>query len=88
MFDAWGKIPSGILVGSQYDFGSFDECLEVNYKENSSTTFVGQYCLAQIILPEQSARTKHYRPALVKSDVVVPSKGLGTTRMLPTFDTQ
>lgn len=56
VFDAWGKIPSGILLGNQYELGNFDECLEVNYKENMST-FVGQYCLTQINvkLPEQTA---------------------------------
>lgn len=54
MFDAWGKFPSGILLGNQFEFGSFDECLEINNNENQ-LTFIGQYCLAQvkITLPEE-----------------------------------
>lgn len=49
VLDAWGKLPSGILYANQFDFGNFDECLGVNYNGNSST-FVGQYCLANINL--------------------------------------
>lgn len=85
MFDAWGKIPSGILVGNQYEFGSFDECLGVNYSENRST-FVGQYCLAQIkvILPVETARAIPVTKAKFKPDVI-QYKGMDTSRMMPTF---
>lgn len=82
MFDAWGKIPSGILVGNQYDFGSFDECMAVNYNENNFT-FVGQYCMARIMLPEQSAGSIPITRAASKPDFV----HYGGFRVLPTFDT-
>lgn len=51
MFDAWGKLPSGILSGNMYEFGNFDQCLEINHEiENvvQNNNFVGQYCLTQI----------------------------------------
>lgn len=82
VFDAWGKIPSGILVGNHFDFGSFDECLAVNYNENNST-FVGQYCMAQIMLPDQSARGIPITHATFKPN----DKQYRGFRMLPTFDT-
>lgn len=87
MFDAWGKIPSGILVGNKYEFGSFDECLAVNYNESGST-FVGQYCLAHVnvILPEESARAIPVTKAIFKPDVQF--KGLDTTRMMSTFESK
>lgn len=71
MFDAWGKIPSGILAGNQYEFGSFDECLGVNYNDNRST-FIGQYCLAQVkvILPEEFARVIPVTEAIFKTDLI------------------
>lgn len=47
--DSSGKIPSGILYGSQYDFGHFDECLQVQTTNKNHEIF-GKYCLTSIEL--------------------------------------
>lgn len=39
VFDATGKLPSGILSGNVNQYGNFDECLSVKN---------AQYCLAEI----------------------------------------
>ncbi|XP_056635445.1 nose resistant to fluoxetine protein 6-like [Diorhabda sublineata] len=46
MFDSTTKFPNGILEGSNYDFGNFDECIrtEVSYENYN---FTGKYCLAK-----------------------------------------
>lgn len=44
MFDAWGEIPSGLLVKNTYNFGAYDECLNVKI-ENDTNEIKTQYCL-------------------------------------------
>lgn len=46
MLDSSTKIPEGVLVGTINHMGNFDECLEVNVKEDWGS-FKGQYCLAE-----------------------------------------
>lgn len=46
MFDATTKFPSGILYGSSYDFGNFDECLEVKIPKNDET-LNGKFCMVK-----------------------------------------
>ncbi|KAJ8944865.1 hypothetical protein NQ314_009355 [Rhamnusium bicolor] len=46
MFDANAKYPSGILYGSTYDLGNFDQCMEVKVPLRS-TQFTGKYCIAK-----------------------------------------
>lgn len=49
VFDATSKFPSGILVGSTYEMGNFDECIQIQvYTEDEE--FFGKYCLATIKL--------------------------------------
>ena len=54
MFDAGTKIPEGVLFGSSYHFGNFDECINVAVdipKDNGEEdTLKGQYCLATVNL--------------------------------------
>ncbi|KAJ8984562.1 hypothetical protein NQ317_006024 [Molorchus minor] len=47
MSDATSKFPSGILYGSAYDLGNFDQCVEVKvpYKQEE---FSGKYCTAKL----------------------------------------
>ncbi|CAB3382226.1 Hypothetical predicted protein [Cloeon dipterum] len=45
MFDASVKFPTGVLYGSTYDFGNFDECMQVQSQRNDIN---GKYCLARI----------------------------------------
>lgn len=48
MFDATTKFPTGILYGSSYDFGNFDECIGIKsfYEERQLS---GRYCMAKFV---------------------------------------
>lgn len=46
MFDATAKFPSGVLYGSTYSLGNFDQCVEVKVPYRSDE-FSGKYCLAK-----------------------------------------
>ncbi|XP_060528416.1 nose resistant to fluoxetine protein 6-like isoform X2 [Cylas formicarius] len=59
MFDATGKMPSGILYGSSHDLGNFDECLEVKVPYNEEE-FFGQYCMAKFtVVPPKDVQIVH-----------------------------
>lgn len=45
VLDAWGKIPSGILDGNFYEFGSFSECFHINKGKN---VYNSKYCMGQL----------------------------------------
>lgn len=47
MFDATSKFPSGILSGSTYGMGNYDECLKVKVPLKNDS-FSGKYCLATL----------------------------------------
>ncbi|XP_064215056.1 nose resistant to fluoxetine protein 6 [Tribolium castaneum] len=46
MFDASSKFPTGLLSGSTYDFGNFDECVEVSGPVTEEK-IQGRYCMAK-----------------------------------------
>ena len=50
MADAWGKIPSGILMGNTYELGNYDQCIGIEYESQQSGKIQGQYCLAGVVL--------------------------------------
>lgn len=47
MFDAWGKIPSGMLYRNIYDFGNYDQCVESDVTLDGIHV-IGQYCIVPI----------------------------------------
>jgi hypothetical protein len=47
VLDSSTKIPEGVMVGTLMHMGDFEECLEVNVKEEWGS-FKGQHCLADI----------------------------------------
>uniref|UniRef100_A0A1Y1LDZ7 Nose resistant-to-fluoxetine protein N-terminal domain-containing protein n=1 Tax=Photinus pyralis TaxID=7054 RepID=A0A1Y1LDZ7_PHOPY len=47
MFDATSKLPSGIGTGNTADLGSFEECIEVNQRIDSSNSLRGRYCFGE-----------------------------------------
>lgn len=53
MFDAWGKLPSGILYGNYYSAGNYDQCLNIESDKNDESSnneiIRGQYCLVDFI---------------------------------------
>ena len=47
VFDASAKSPQGLLFGSSYHMGNFDECVGI-IEPGDGMTIEGQYCLATI----------------------------------------
>lgn len=47
MHDAWGSIPSGIFSGNLFDFGNFDQCVNLQH-ESSVGEILGQHCTLMI----------------------------------------
>lgn len=45
VFDAWAKMPSGIINGNFMDFGSYAQCFDVKRNERVYET---QYCLGHL----------------------------------------
>ncbi|XP_041447569.1 nose resistant to fluoxetine protein 6-like [Drosophila obscura] len=50
MFDSWGSLPAGILVGHFKDLGHYDECVNIEQAITSNYNLMGKYCLAQLPL--------------------------------------
>lgn len=57
MFDATSKFPNGILVGSTYDMGNFDECVQTKATLNDEE-FSGKYCLATLLIESTNNSTQ------------------------------
>jgi hypothetical protein len=47
VLDSSTKIPEGVLEGTLTHMGNFEECLEVNVKEEWGS-FKGQHCLVDV----------------------------------------
>lgn len=64
--DAWGKIPSGILQGNFFEFGSYDQCLAIKHDTEIAEigTFKGQYCLAKLGFKASDSQQKFNRQKL------------------------
>ncbi|XP_069691619.1 nose resistant to fluoxetine protein 6-like [Periplaneta americana] len=49
MLDATSKVPSGLMQGNVFEFGNFDECLDVDVHEDWGS-FIGQHCVTMFKL--------------------------------------
>lgn len=58
MFDASAKSPQGLLFGSSYHMGNFDECMAIEDPGDNGVSVTGQYCLATILWPEAEEAKK------------------------------
>lgn len=47
-YDATAKIPTGVLAGSVYQLGNFDECLDLGPGDGAPAGIRGRYCLAEV----------------------------------------
>ncbi|XP_048511652.1 nose resistant to fluoxetine protein 6-like [Athalia rosae] len=47
-YDASGKFPEGVLGGSLYQLGNFDECLQIGQSDDAPPGVYGQYCLGEV----------------------------------------
>lgn len=70
MFDATTKFPSGILYGSSYDFGNYDECLEVEIPLQDRT-LSGKYCMAKFTFNYKQNNTNEM--SWMKTEVHYPA---------------
>ncbi|XP_021937403.1 O-acyltransferase like protein-like isoform X2 [Zootermopsis nevadensis] len=57
MFDSSTKFPEGVLEGSIFHLGNYDECLEVNVNQDWGS-FKGQHCMVTVDM-----NVSHYLPA-------------------------
>ncbi|XP_073967401.1 nose resistant to fluoxetine protein 6-like [Choristoneura fumiferana] len=74
MFDASAKSPQGLLFGSSYHLGNFDECVGIDDASDGGLTVEGQYCLATIKWPHQKAKKiRTGRGETLRWAVCVPS---------------
>ena len=53
MVDATAKFPVGIMKGNVFNSGNYDECLQVDVREDWGS-FIGQHCVAIIKIPTSS----------------------------------
>lgn len=61
VIDAWGKLPSGLLDGNFYDFGTFSECFHI---QRNMELYPTKYCTGQVIFDLNgisSAKSQQYR---------------------------
>ncbi|XP_022126987.2 nose resistant to fluoxetine protein 6 [Pieris rapae] len=74
MFDASAKSPQGLLFGSSYHLGNFDECMDIN-EPGDGLTVEGQYCLATIKWREgeETKKIRTGRGESLRWAVCVPS---------------
>ncbi|XP_057653140.1 nose resistant to fluoxetine protein 6-like isoform X1 [Diorhabda carinulata] len=47
MMDSTPKLPTGLLIHNYYDYGNFDECIEIDSKRDN---IMGKYCLANMFV--------------------------------------
>ncbi|XP_050681527.1 nose resistant to fluoxetine protein 6-like isoform X2 [Leptidea sinapis] len=74
MFDASAKSPQGLLFGSSYHLGNFDECMDID-GTGDAMDVVGQYCLATIKWREgeENKKIRTGRGESLRWAVCVPS---------------
>ncbi|CAG9791792.1 unnamed protein product [Diatraea saccharalis] len=73
MFDASSKSPQGLLFGSSYHLGNFDECVDTKSKEDG-VDIEGQYCLATIRWPQaENQKVRTGRGETLRWAVCVPN---------------
>lgn len=44
LYDSWGKMPSGKYSGNNFDFGSFDQCIQFKHESSTVGEIRGQHC--------------------------------------------
>nr|CAD7402726.1 unnamed protein product [Timema cristinae] len=58
MFDSSTKTPEGIVIGSTFNFGNFDECVGVRGppRAEGEPEIQGQYCLMEVVMADPRAK--------------------------------
>lgn len=73
VYDATGKIGSGILRGNAAQLGDYDGCLEIS---NPKDRIKGQYCLASLYIDTRSSSSKFNQNIL---DLILSHRALHST---------
>ncbi|KPJ10531.1 Nose resistant to fluoxetine protein 6 [Papilio machaon] len=75
MFDASAKSPQGLLFGSSYHLGNFDECVGIDDRGEKGGIVEGEYCLATIKWRrgEEAKKERFGRGETLRWAVCVPS---------------
>ncbi|KAG7305317.1 hypothetical protein JYU34_009377 [Plutella xylostella] len=74
MFDASAKSPQGLLFGSSFHLGNFDECVTIDDPSDEGLGVEGQYCLATIKWPQaENKKVRTGRGGSLRWAVCVPS---------------
>ncbi|CAH2063670.1 unnamed protein product, partial [Iphiclides podalirius] len=75
MFDASAKSPQGLLFGSSYHLGNFDECVGIDEPGGKRDAVEGEYCLATIKWShgEEMKKVRFGRGETLRWAVCVPS---------------
>lgn len=69
MLDASSKPPSGIMIGTFADFGSFDECLNVKvFHKDGKLDFQGSSCAVWMKAPIPPIREKITLAKIILAD--------------------
>jgi hypothetical protein len=65
VYDATVKAPTGIEYGEVYQFGNFDQCMDVEVDYGTEQIDIKpKYCLARVEIPEFRVRhevTRHHQ---------------------------
>lgn len=70
MFDSSAKFPSGVLAGSNYNFGNFDQCLTTVLPIQEIR---GKYCLAKFLI-NSSDTLQNYNNLTIWTKIAVRIK--------------
>ncbi|XP_063992303.1 nose resistant to fluoxetine protein 6-like [Diachasmimorpha longicaudata] len=59
-YDASAKVPEGLLAGSTYELGNFDECIQIGDADDAPPGLAGMYCLGDVDVhvPDELVRKK------------------------------
>ena len=84
-YDSSSKFPEGILAGSNYQLGNFDECLEIGGETRKTPHGIhGQYCLGEVhvhapdsYLSKDGTLWEAFRPATKRHENPVEKLYLG-----------
>lgn len=72
MFDSSVKVPTGIEYGSVYQFGNFDQCMNiVTNIELDGVNIKPKYCLADVVMNDYNVRHSATRIRMVSQQTLI-----------------
>ncbi|CAO1386214.1 unnamed protein product [Diamesa serratosioi] len=72
MFDSSVKVPTGIEYGSNYHFGNFDQCMNIETNiELDGVNIKPKYCLADVVMDGYNVRHSATRIRMMKNTTTI-----------------